>query len=120
MAALLALLPDEVLYLIPFGLGFLVMLRLLSLGRALGILLAFAAIIALLPFVSSLLDRLPLWLLILVVIFFGYSLLRALTGVALGKGVSDQFFGMILHDVFLMPFRIVRWIFQMIFRRART
>ena len=120
MAALFAFLPDEVLILIPLGLGILVMLKILSVGRAMGMLFVLIAIIASMPFVASIFDFLPVWVLLLLLIFFGYSLVKTLTGAAFGRGVRDHFFGNILYGIFLIPFRIMRWVFLTIFRRVRT
>jgi len=118
MGALLAFLPDKFLLLVPLGLGILVILRLVSFGQAITILFGLVAMIALVPFVSSLLDCLPFWLLAMILFFFGYSLVKSVSSALLGKGVTDHLLGSILYSVFLLPFRAIRWIFQVIFGRV--
>jgi predicted membrane protein len=102
--------------LVPVGLGFLVMLGLISGGRAAGLLLLFVLLMALAPFVESLMDTLPLWLLLLMLAVFGFSMLRAAASLTLGRGVADNFLGMLVFAVFMAPFRMLRRMIQILFR----
>lgn len=124
MTALIAFLPDEAYMLIPIGLGILVILRVLSLGRAIGILGLLLAFVLIGPFLSGLLEFLPLWALLILMFFFLYGLIHGLTGAAVGEGVRDHFFGNILYGLFLLPLkltaRVLRSIFRTIFRRAQA
>ena len=120
MTALLLFLPDEAFVLLPLVIGFLVMFRVLSLGQALLLIVGIGAMFALMPIFSSLLESLPMWLIILLVIVCGFGFLKAVAAALMGKGVSDHFIGSVLHDIFLLPFRLIRWFFRILFRRART
>jgi hypothetical protein len=116
MNALWLLIPEEAMILVPVGLGFLVMLGLISGGRAAGLLLLFVLLMALAPFVESLMDTLPLWLLLLMLAVFGFSMLRAAASLTLGRGVADNFLGMLVFAVFMAPFRMLRRMIQILFR----
>jgi hypothetical protein len=84
MTALLAFLPEEAYALIPVGLGILVILQVLSLGRAMGILGLLTAFVLLGPFISAIMEALPLWVLVVLMVFFLYSITHALFGAGLG------------------------------------
>ena len=120
MATMLAFLPDEIMLVIPLALGCLVMLRLLTVGRAMGILIALIAVLSVIPFLVGILDFLPVWALTAAMIFFAFSLISTLSSVLLGKGVSDYFLGSILHDLLLLPFRAVRWLIFIFLWRTRA
>lgn len=124
MTPLFALLPEEAYVLIPVGLGLLLILRVLSIGRAMGILGLLLAFALLSPILTGLMNALPLWLLIMLMGIFLYFIVHMLTGAALGKGVRDHFFALILYGIFIQPFRLlgrfVGAIFRTIFRRARA
>lgn len=123
MTTLLAFLPDEAYVLVPVALGLLVILRVLRLGRAMGILGALMIFAFLGPFISAIMGALPLWLLMILGAFFLYGLIHAISGAALGGGVRDQLLGSLLRDLLFLPFRltggILRAIFGAFFRRAR-
>jgi len=116
MTALLAFMPDEMLVLVPVVLGLLVMTRLIPAGVAFSILISLSIMIAMIPLISSILDFLPLWALILMLVIFGYSIAMSILSVALGKGVTDYFFGRMIYDIFLFPFRLLRWILRNLLR----
>ncbi|MFH1148102.1 MAG: hypothetical protein V1736_10405 [Pseudomonadota bacterium] len=118
MGILLTFLPDEFLILVPLGLGILVILRIVTFGQAISILLGLFIMIALMPFVSSLLDCLPFWLLAILILFLGYSLVKSVSSALLGRGVTDHLFGSILYDLVLLPFRVTRWIFRTVLGRT--
>ena len=120
MTALLLFLPEEALVLLPLLLGFLVMFRVISFGRAVLLVIGLGVMLALIPVFSSLLEALPLWLIILLVIVCGYGLLKTAAATVMGKGVSDHFIGSVLYDIFLLPFRLIGWFLRILFGRART
>lgn len=123
MTTLLAFLPEETYALVPVALGLLVILRVLRLGRAVGILGSLLAFAFLGPFIAAILEALPLWLLVIVGAFFLYGLIHAISGAALGGGVRDQLLGSLLRDLLFLPFRltggILRALLGAFFRRAR-
>ena len=118
MRALLAFLPEEFLILIPIGIGFLVMFRILSLARAVSLLATICVFIALFPFLESLLDTFPFWVLVLLMFFIIYSMFQSLCRLVLGKGVADHFIGRLVFAGFVLPFRIIGWILRTMFRRT--
>ena len=119
MGALIAFLPDEALILIPIGIGFLVVFRVLSFAQAISLLAGLCVILALIPFLESLLQMLPIWALLLLMVLVVYSIARSVSNSALGKGVTDHFFGSLVYDLFLLPFRIIGWVFRTLLRRDR-
>jgi hypothetical protein len=119
MGALIAFLPDEAMILIPLGLGFLVLFRVLSFTRAIVLLAGLCLILALIPFLGGLLVMLPIWALVLMMVLVVYSIARSVSNSALGKGVTDHFFGSLVYDLFVMPFRLIGWVLRSLFRRAQ-
>ena len=106
--------------LVPVGMGFFVILGLISAGRAVGFLCILMAMMALAPFVESLMDTLPLWILIAIGVFFSFSIIHAVASLLLGKGVSDNFLGLLVFELFMAPFRLLRWMLQILFRGGRA
>lgn len=66
------------------------------------------------PFIDALVDLLPPWILVIMMIFFVISLLRFI----FGERVADHLIARLLYDVILMPFRFVGWVFRGPGRRA--
>jgi hypothetical protein len=120
MNALWLFIPEEAMILVPVGLGFLVMLGLIPAGRAVGLLGILVLMLALAPFVESLVDILPLWVLLGILVVFGFSLLRAISSLVLGRGVADNFLGLLVFEVFMAPFRLLRWMLIILFRGGRA
>jgi hypothetical protein len=93
MSLLWALLPDEALVLVIAAIGFAVMFRIITL-RALPAILGGILLIAMLsPFIDSLMDTLPLWILLVLAIAFGLSLLRGFFSLFLGSRATDAMTG---------------------------
>lgn len=66
------------------------------------------------PFIDALVDALPTWLLVIMMIFFVMSLFRFI----LGERVADHLIAHLLYDIILMPFRFIGWVFRGPSRRA--
>jgi hypothetical protein len=62
----------------------------------------------LMPFIDSLFDSMPLWILVLLMIVFIFSLFRGLLNILFGKGATDNFVGHIMYGLFTLPFRCIR------------
>lgn len=60
------------------------------------------------PFIDALVDVLPTWILIIMMILFFMSLLRFI----LGERVADHLIAHLLYDVILIPFRFIGWVFR--------
>jgi hypothetical protein len=60
------------------------------------------------PFLESLIDILPLWLLIILTFFCLVSLLRLF----LGARIADQLIADLLYDLIRFPFRFLGWLLR--------
>ena len=81
-----------------------------------------AALMIFLPvLLAPLFDALPYWLLVVLMVFFGLSLVRTLFNLLIGKNSTDQMIGTLAADVvralLLAPFRLLSWAAGAIFRR---
>jgi hypothetical protein len=106
MQALLFLLPREFWVLLLMAAGIMMMIGFRK--AALGIVGSVVLLALLSPFIDSLIDALPTWILIILMIFFAMSLLRFV----FGRGVADHLISHLLYDVILMPFRFIGWLFR--------
>ena len=95
------------LALLPVILGILVILRVVSIGKALTALAVFLAIIVALPMLGNMLDFLPFWVLVSLILIAGYVIIYAITSLVLGKGVTDHVFGEIIFNFLRLPFKLV-------------
>lgn len=114
---LLALLPDEAVILIPMGLGLMIMFRIISFSGAMTILGSVLLMYLLSPFVFSLLDQSPNWVVYGLLLLFSFSLLRAILQALVGKGATDHFVGNLLFALFMQPFRILGRLFTVLLGR---
>ena len=115
----LTFLPDEALILVPVAAGFLVILGLLKPGKAFSIIGGLVLLLILTPFIAAIFDALPLWICIIALIWFGYSIAKALSDTVMGKGVADHFWGSLLFALFCLPFRLLAACFRMLLPRGR-
>lgn len=104
---LLAFLPDQALPLIIVGLGLALILGIISRSFAFSILGTVILFAILSPFIDALFDSLPLWLLILLMLFFGLSLLKLVMNTLFGREATGHFLGELLFAIFAMPFRLL-------------
>lgn len=103
--ALLLLVPQEA-WLCLIVLGGLLMI--LGFRKAAMSLIGGVILMALLsPFIEPLLDLLPTWILVLLLIFVFMSVLRLF----LGERVADHIIARLLYDIIVLPFRFIRWVF---------
>ena len=93
--------------LLPVILGVLVILRVVSIGKAITALVVLLAITAALPMLGNMFDFLPFWVLILFVLIAGYAIIYAITSRVLGKGVTDHVFGEIIFNFLRLPFKLL-------------
>jgi hypothetical protein len=116
-------LPDEAMVLVIAGIGLAMMFGFIR-GRAAMALLG-TVILTLLagPFIDALLDMLPGWMLLLLLLWVGVALFRWVLSLILGARAADEAVGSLAADViragfrllFLLlclPFRILWWVFR--------
>jgi hypothetical protein len=118
MTALLAFLPEEAMVLLPVALGLMVILGRLPATKAISVVLLLAAVGALMPVLGESLGMLPLWVLLLLMGWFGYALVRSLAGLFLGKNVADHLIANLLSFLLIAPFRLLGRLINHLFRRA--
>lgn len=103
-------LPDGMIPLVLVGLGLALTVGLVSRAAAGRVLGAIVLMLLLSPFVVALMERFPLWLLLLLMAWFILSTARLLLNSLFGRGATDHFVGSAMWAGFTAPFRILRWI----------
>ncbi len=109
---LLLLLPDEALPLIIAGLGIALILGIINrrvVFNLLGIVILFSLLS---PFIDSLFESLPLWLLLLLSLGFAFSILKLVLNTVFGKEATGNFLGRVLFEIFALPFRCIGLLFR--------
>jgi hypothetical protein len=113
---LLALLPDDALVLVIMGVGFALMIGLLSRGAAFRILGTVLLLVALGPMLDPLIDLIPWWAQILILAGIALAVLQALAAVFIGRLAAAHMVGILAADVVRFVFRAlfapVRWVFR--------
>ncbi len=120
MRALWLWLPEEALTLVIVGVGFALMLRVIRGRTALGVLGVVALLLLLGPFVEALIETLPLWLILLLGIWFLLATGRALLALFIGRRAADEAVGSLAASAIgslfrlligfcVLPFRILWW-----------
>lgn len=104
---LFAFLPDEALPVIIVGLGLALILGIISRSVVFSILGTIILFAILSPFIDALFDSLPLWLLLLIMLFVGFSLLKLIMNTLFGREATGHLLGRFLYKVFAMPFRLI-------------
>lgn len=109
---LFTLMPDGILPVVLVFLGLALILGIVSRKSAfnfVGIIILFALLS---PFVVSLFDSFPTWLVLLVFGVVLLSLARGVLSSLFGKGATDQFVGQVMYAVFALPFRLLGNLFR--------
>jgi hypothetical protein len=109
---LLAWLPESFFPLLIVGIGFALILGIISRQRAFGFIGFIVLFLLISPFVYALFDQLPVWLLLAIFVVVIFSAFRAILGFCFGKGATDQFVGQVMFAAFSMPFRLLGRLFQ--------
>ena len=104
---LLAFMPDEALPVIIVGLGFALILGIISRSVVFSILGTIILFALLSPFIDALFDSLPLWLLLLIMLIVGFTLLKFVMTTLFGKEATGHVLGQLLMAIFILPFRIL-------------
>lgn len=103
---LLYLLPESCWILIIVGLGFAVIFRILRPSAAFGIIISLVLVHIVGLFLEPLFDMLPTWLFALIILLAVIKLLSWVINAVFGRGTASHFWGQILHDIILFPFRV--------------
>jgi uncharacterized membrane protein YkgB len=115
--------PDEalVLIIVLIGLGLMVgFLRPRSAGRLLG---GIVLMLLLAPFVESIISSFPWWVNLLLLLGFGWAVIRGLSRLVLGARAADHMTGILAADVvrglfraaffaLTLPFRLIGWMLR--------
>jgi predicted MFS family arabinose efflux permease len=105
-------LPECVWILVIVGDGFVLMLQIIS-SQTAGRIIGTIVLLALLgPFVDSLLDALPEWVSVLLLIGLCFSVGNWIIGALFGQHTASHLWALLLHDVILIPFRLVGLLFR--------
>ena len=102
MQALWMLIPEEAFILVIVGAGFAVMLRLISFAGAMAIVGGICAIALLTPAMDSIVDLLPDWALILLMLWFALFFFKAI----FGRRVAENVISNLLTHLLLFPLRL--------------
>ncbi|MFN7914543.1 MAG: hypothetical protein U0Q55_04330 [Vicinamibacterales bacterium] len=120
LTELLFWLPDEAAVFVIVGVGFALMVGLMSPGAALRTLGLFCLFLILTPFIDALVGQLPTLWLIPLGLFVATSMFRSLANLTLGERAADHMVGSLAASamqgafaLLLLPFRLlfgaVRW-----------
>ncbi len=110
-ALLLGFLPDNALPVLLVFAGIGLMIGLVSRRVVAGFVGSIVLFALLSPFIDSIMNSLPLWLLIALMGFFVLTLVRMVFGTLFGKGATGVFMGHLLWGIFTLPFRVVAFLF---------
>ena len=116
-------LPDEAMLLVIAGVGLAMMFGFIRGRAAMGLLGTVLLVLLAGPFIDALLDTLPGWMLLLLLLWVGVALFRWVLSLILGARPADEAVGSLAADViragfrllFLLlclPFRILWWVFR--------
>jgi hypothetical protein len=107
MGILLSFLPDEAIPLLFVGTGIAMTIGLVSRGAAFGFLGMLILWLLLSPFIPAVMDLLPRWVLGLLLLVVGISVMRAVSALFIGQHASNVMTGNLAADVVRFLFRVV-------------
>ena len=116
MKLLWMFLPDEFVILIIVGVALAMMVGLVRGRTAAGIIGGLILMLLAQPFIDALVDALPGWLLLLVLLWLVWWILRAVAGLLLGREAAGHMTGILAADVVRFMARAVFWITALPFR----
>lgn len=109
-------LPDEALVLVIVVAGLGLITGLIPRGIAFGLVGAVVLFALLSPFVPVLLEALPLWLVVLLLLFLGLAFCRAVLNALIGPRAAAHTVGILVADVIRFFFRLLFWPFRLLVR----
>ena len=98
-------------------LGLLVMLQIVRGRTAFFMVILSASIFALYPIFVGKLDIVPYWVLVLLILWVAYTVVRALAGLILGRNVADNLLANILTLMLIDPINAFVTMVRSLFRR---
>lgn len=110
------LLPESALPLVIVAAGLGLMTGIISRKTAFGLIGLVILFVILSPFVSVLVDALPLWVTVLLLLFVGLSFCRAVLNALIGQRAASHTVGILVADVIRFFFRLVFWPFRLLLR----
>lgn len=109
---LFAFLPDNALILVLMVIGIGLMIGFFSRRLAFGYLGIVILYVMLSPFLDSLFESLPLWVVLLLLGFFFLTISRAVLNALFGRRATDHFVGLLMWHLFALPFRFIAYLFR--------
>ena len=106
----LSLIPFSLLPLLLVITGIAIVLRLITLRTAFGFIGFLLLIVILAPFVEALFQFLPLWLILIILVWLAVSFFTGVLRAVFGRGATDHFVGQVMYAVFAMPFRFIGYL----------
>ena len=120
MGALSLLLPDEAIVLVLVAAGLAVMFGAKRLASSLfGLFVTMLLLPLFLPFVDGMLDAMPLWMLLIAVVWVGLAIFRGAAGLMVGRHAGDAAVGHVLGVAIVGVFRLLFLPLRWLFRRRR-
>lgn len=118
MGWLLAFLPDQAMVLVFVGVGLALIVGLISRQAAFNVIGGVILLLVLSPFIDMLVDCLPTWMLLCLIVWVGLAMMRGLSNFVLGHRSTDHMVGILAADVVRGMFRIafapLRWVFRLL------
>jgi hypothetical protein len=105
MQNLLSFLPSGYLSVVIAVVAFGIMLGFIRPRRGFGIIVGFIASIILAPVIGAVLDQLPWWLNLLVILFSGLALIQGFAALFIGDRASDTMAGSLAADIVRLSIR---------------
>lgn len=100
-------LPDDAMPLLLVGVGLALLLGFIRPRQALGLVLGIVLVLLAGPLLDALFQALPLWLLILVLVWLGLYLFRSLLAIFIGERAAAEAVGSLAADVIRFGFRLL-------------
>lgn len=111
MGMLLSIIPQElwVLVFVVAALG--VIVGIVPKGAIVGLIIGMVVLSVMGPIVDSLISALPWYVSVILTIVFALTFINWVITLIFGKRTGSHLAALILHDIFLMPFRVVGFFF---------
>jgi uncharacterized membrane protein YccC len=109
---ILPFLPESTWILVIVGVGFALIFQIIS-RKAAGRIIGGIVLLALLgPFIHSLFSTLPGWLSVVILVVLCISIGNWIIGSLFGRHTASHLWALLIHDVILVPFRLVGLLFR--------
>lgn len=115
LAFLLSVLPEYFWILVVAFASICLILGIISRQAAFKVLGIIVLLALMIPFIDTFLMNLDLWMLILLLVIFALVFIRWIFNLLFGKRTTDHLVALLLRDIFLLPFRFIRYLIR---RRA--